>query len=101
MTGLFQDLRYALRQLRRSPGFTTVAVLTLALAIGANSAIFSVVRAVILRSLPFPQADRLTMIWATDTATGQAQDVASYPDFEDWKAQNKSFDSLAAFTTRG
>jgi predicted permease len=98
---LFQDLRYALRQLRRSPGFTAVAVLTLALGIGANSAIFSVVRAVILRSLPFPQANRLTMIWATDTATGQTQDVASYPDFEDWRAQNKSFENLAAFTTRG
>jgi putative ABC transport system permease protein len=101
MPNLFQDLRYALRQLRRNPGFTTVAVLTLALAIGANSAIFSVVRAVLLRALPFPQANRLTMIWVTDSATGQTQDVASYPDFEDWKAQNKSFDSLAAFTTRG
>ena len=78
-----------------------MAVLTLALAIGANSAIFSVVRAVLLRALPFPQANRLTMIWVTDSATGQTQDVASYPDFEDWKAQNKSFDSLAAFTTRG
>ncbi len=101
MQAWLQDIRYALRQLRRSPGFTAIAVLTLALGIGANSAIFSVVRAVILRSLPFPQANRLTMIWATDTATGQTQDVASYPDFEDWRAQNKSFENLAAFTTRG
>jgi putative ABC transport system permease protein len=101
MNGLLHDIRYALRQLRKNPGFTVVVVLTLALGIGANSAIFSVVRAVLLRSLSFPQANRLVLIWATNTARGQTQDVASYSDFEDWRAQSKSFDSVAAFTGRG
>ena len=98
---LVQDVRYSVRTLVRSPGFTAVAVLTLALGIGANTAIFSVVRAVLLRSLSFPQADRLVLIWATNATNGEMHDVASYPDFEDWKAQNKSFENVAAFTTRG
>jgi putative ABC transport system permease protein len=97
---LVQDVRYAVRTLVKSPGFTAVAVLTLALGIGANTAIFSVVRAVLLRSLSFPQANRLVLIWATNATNGEMHDVASYPDFEDWKAQNKSFESVAAFTTR-
>jgi putative ABC transport system permease protein len=84
----------------KSPGFTAVAVLTLALGIGANTAIFSVVRAVLLRSLSFPQANRLVLIWATNATNGEMHDVASYPDFQDWKAQNKSFENVAAFTTR-
>src|ERR1700751_4866701 len=96
-----RDLKYGLRTLMRSPGFTAVAVVTLALGIGANTAIFSVVRAVLLRSLSFPEANRLVLIWATNTANGEMHDVVSYPDFEDWKAQNKSFANVAAFTTRG
>jgi predicted permease len=98
---LVQDVRYSVRTLVKSPGFTAVAVLTLALGIGANTAIFSVVRAVLLRSLSFPHANRLVLIWATNATSGEMHDVASYPDFEDWKAQSKSFESLAAFTTRG
>jgi predicted permease len=98
---LVQDVRYGLRTLMRSPGFTAVAVLTLALGIGANTAIFSVIHAVLLRSLSFPEANRLVLIWATNTTNGELHDVASYPDFEDWKAQSKSFANVAAFTTRG
>ena len=98
---LFQDVRYGLRTLVKSPGFTVVAVLTLALGIGANTAIFSVVRAVLLRTLPLPQANRLVMIWGTNTANGDTHDVVSYPDFEDWRAQNRSFERVAAFTNRG
>ena len=98
---LVQDVRYGLRTLMKSAGFTTVAVLTLALGIGANTAIFSVVRAVLLRSLPLPHANRLVMIWGTNKANGDMHDVISYPDFEDWKAQSKSFENMAAFTNRG
>ena len=98
---LMRDVRFAARTLRRNPGFTIVAVLTLALGIGANTAIFSVVNAVLLRPLPFAHADRLVLIWATNTKSGDTTDVASYPDFEDWRRQSRSFDAMAAFTTRG
>jgi putative ABC transport system permease protein len=94
----WQDFRYGLRTLRKNPGFTCVAVLTLALGIGANTAIFSVVNAVLLRPLPFPQANRLVMVFATNG--GNRQDVTSYPDFADWKEQSHSFEALAAFTDR-
>ena len=97
---LWQDSRYAARMLRRNPGFTAVAVLTLALGIGANSAIFSMVNAVLLRPLPYADSGRLVMVWATDRGNGLKEDVASYPDFEDWKAQAKSFEGMAAITNR-
>jgi predicted permease len=97
---LFQDLRYAFRMLRKSPGFTCVAVLTLALGIGANTAIFSAINAVLLRPLPFANAHRLVFVWATDRQRGVEEDVSSYPNFEDWKAQSKTLEALAAFTTR-
>lgn len=97
---LVQDLRFGARMLRRDPAFTAVATLTLALGIGANSAIFSVVDAVLLRPLPFRQADRLVLIWATDARRGTSEDVVSYPTFEDWKTGGKSFAGMAAFTTR-
>ena len=97
---LLQDLRFALRMLRKSPGFTSVALLTLALGIGANTAIFSAINAVLLRPLPFPNAHRLVFVWATDSQRGITEDVSSYPNFEDWKAQSKTLDRLAAFTTR-
>ena len=96
---MLNDLRYALRQLIKSPGFTFVAVLTLALGIGANSAIFSVIDAVLLRSLPFPNPDRLTMVWATAPQhPGEDQAVHSYPDFRDLRAQNHTFAAMAAYT---
>ena len=80
---LFQDLRYALRQLRRSPGFTSVCLITLALGIGANTAMFSVVQGVILAPLPFPQANRLVFLW--EKRPGVPQLDVSYPNFEDWE----------------
>lgn len=101
LENLVRDLRFAVRMLRRNPGFTAVAVATLALGIGVNTAIFSVVNAVILRPLPFPEPARLVLIWATNMETGRTEDVASYPDFADWQARSRSFERLAAFTTRG
>ena len=86
------DLRFALRQLRKSPGFTIVAVLTLALGIGANSAIFSVVNAVLLRPLPYPQPERL--VYLNETATGTDVSIA-LPDYVDWRRDSTSFQHLA------
>jgi hypothetical protein len=97
---LVQDVRFGARMLRKTPTFTIVVVLTLGLGIGANAAIFSVVNAVLLRPLPFHDPDHLMWIWATNERSGVRDDVASYPDFEDWRAQAASFESMAAFTWR-
>jgi len=87
------DLRFAFRQLRKSPGFTFVAVLTLALGIGANTAIFSVINAVLLRPLPYPHADRIVTL--SESAPGQPETAISWPNFLDWKAESTVFDALA------
>jgi putative ABC transport system permease protein len=97
MTGLLQDLRYALRQLRKSPGFTAVAVLTLALGIGANTAIFSVVNAVLLRPLPYPNAGQLVMLWEQNPHRGWFENIISGENFLDWQKQNRVFAGMAAF----
>src|SRR6266480_1524532 len=94
-----EDVLYALRVLRKNPGFTATAILTLALGIGANTAIFSVVNAVLLRPLPFKDATRLVLIFAT-AKDGNRTDVATYPDFADWRNQNRSFSDLAAYANR-
>ena len=93
MGTLLQDLRYALRVLRKSPGFTIAAVLTLALAIGANAVVFSVMNAFILRPLNVPQAQSLYgIVRGHDTAMNE-----SYPDYLDLRDRNRSFDGLVAF----
>src|SRR5262245_49299816 len=97
MYTFFQDLRYGARMFLRKPGFTLVVVLTLGLGIGANTAIFSVVNAVLLRSLPYHEADRLVVLRAMlrrDGAT--AIRSISYPDFIDWRERNSSFEKIAA-----
>ena len=95
-----QDVRYAVRTLRRHRTFTSVAVGTLALGIGVNTALFSIVNAVLLRPLPFPDSQRLVQITAARTNAGGVSSVASYPDFEDWRAESTAFAGMAAFTAR-
>lgn len=97
MADLWQDLRYSVRVLTRSPAFTTAAVLTLALGIGATTAIFSVLDAVLLRTPPLADAERLTMIWETDRASSTTREPASYPDYLDFKDRSRQFAQLAAF----
>ena len=94
MLNLLRDLRYSLRTLRKAPGFSIVAVMVLALGIGANTAIFSVVNSVVLRPLPFPGADRLALIWETDLKDGIKREGPSAPNFLDWKEQSQSFDEM-------
>ncbi len=97
MHSLLQDLRYALRQLRHARAFTVTAVITLALGVGANTAIFSTVYALLLRSLPFPDASRLVLIEETHPHAGIVS--AGYQDYLDWRSQARSFDQLAAYST--
>src|ERR1051325_8172174 len=93
----WKDLRYGARKLRKSPGFALVAVMTLALGIGANTAIFSVVNAVLLRPLPFAEPERLVMVFGTNARRNSFSRPHSYLNFADMRAQNKTFDSLAAY----
>ncbi len=90
---MLTDLRYALRQLRKSPGFTIVAVFTLALGIGANTSIFSVVNAVLLRPLPYPDSDRLVIF--SQTSASQPEISISFPDYLDYRRDNRVFEHLA------
>lgn len=93
---LLNDVAYAFRTLLRAPGFTVAAVVTLALGIGANTAIFSVVNGVLLRPLPFPEADRIYMVWNHNTREGIERDITSFPNFRDWRDQGEVWDGLAA-----
>src|SRR3984885_15442992 len=95
IASLGQDLRYALRQCRKSPGFTAVATITLALGIGANTAIFSVVEGVVLAPLPYFEPDRLVMVWENNPRFPRVWD--SYPNFQDWQRSARSFQQMVAF----
>jgi putative ABC transport system permease protein len=95
MNNLWQDLRYGARMLLKNPGFTLIAVITLALGIGANTAIFSVVNAVLLRALPYPQPERLVVL-TEKTREGQRMGVA-YPNFQDWRERAQSFTEMVGF----
>ena len=95
-----QDIRYALRTLRKSPGFTFVAVFALAVGIGGNTAIFSLVDAIRSRALPYPEPDRLVQLWGNVQRTRVERRGASYPDYLDWRAESKSFEDIAALDTQ-
>ncbi|QSQ25651.1 ABC transporter permease [Pyxidicoccus parkwayensis] len=97
LDALVQDVRYALRTLRKAPAFSLVAVLTLALGIGATTALFSVVRGVLLKPLPFPAPERLVRVWQASPVLDAPRTPLASPDFEDWKARQKSFTELGAW----
>jgi predicted permease len=97
MTGLFQDLRYALRQLRKNPGFTFTAVLTLALGIGANVAVFSIVNGIILRPLPVPQPQQIAVLAAQQQGAPLGVYYLSYPELVDFREQSDAFTDLFAY----
>jgi putative ABC transport system permease protein len=96
-----QDARYAARSLRKSPGFTLVAAITLALGVGANAAIFGVVNTVMLRPLPFKNPDGLVRVWESNIERDRPTFAVSHPNFLDWRSQSQSFQSLAASSNAG
>ncbi|MGE0127010.1 MAG: ABC transporter permease [Blastocatellales bacterium] len=100
MNTLFQDIRYGFRGLWRNPGFAIIAVLSLALGIGANTAIFSLVNAVLIRSLPFHDPDRLVMVWEDASFAGFPRNTPAPANYADWKSQNQVFEDMAAIATR-
>lgn len=94
VNSMWQDLRFGLRMLRKSPGFTVVAVLTLALGIGATTAIFSVFKAVVLQPLPFPEPDRLVTVWERGPKHGDDRESVNRQLYADWKEQNEVFSDM-------
>src|SRR6185369_2535602 len=99
MDTLIKDLRFGVRTLLKRPGFTAAAVLTLALGIGACTAIFSVVHAVVLQPLPYPHPERLVMLWETDKNGDQTN--VGYPTFAEWRSQTQSFEAMSAMSYWG
>ena len=97
METLWQDMKYGARMILKSPGFALVAVLSLALGIGVNTAIFSVVDAVLLRPLPYKNPDRLVLLWSTAASQGLPISSTAPPDYREWRKQNHAFDDVAAF----
>jgi len=93
-----QDLRYGLRMLLKHLGFTTVAILTLALGIGANTVVFSVVNSILLKPMPYPEANRLAFVWSTEVSQGASVLPTAPPDFREWRARNGVFEGLGACT---
>src|SRR5688572_13969738 len=96
MSNFIKDLRHGARSLWKRPGFTVTALLTLALGIGANTAVFSIVHAVLLRPLPFPAQEQLVVAWEKDTAANTPFVELSVAAIRDWQAQSQSFTALAA-----
>src|SRR5512143_691282 len=97
MANFLFDLKYGLRTLLRTPGFTIVAVLTMALGIGANTAIFSVLESVLVRPLPYAEPDRLVLLWGDTPAQNNRRAQVSFTDVEDWRRSTTPFEDIAAF----
>src|SRR5215211_2291877 len=100
MTGFWQDLRQALRSMWKQPGFTLVAAITLALGIGANTAIFSVINALILNPLQITEAERVVALWRT-ARDKRDKGPASYLDLQEWRTQSSSFEAIAGYKPNG
>ena len=98
METLLKDIRYGIRNLSKRPGFTAIAVITLVLGIGANTAIFSVVNAILLRPLPYRDPSRLTQLWEAKASKGRNEIPASYPNFVDWRDRNGVFENVVAYS---
>src|SRR5919107_3475579 len=97
MGNLIQDVRYGARVLLKSPGFALVSVLTLALGIGANTGVFSVVSAVLVRPLGYPEAERLVKVWEDESAAGLSSQATVAPgNYFDWKSQNQTLEGMSA-----
>ncbi|MBV9435015.1 MAG: ABC transporter permease, partial [Acidobacteria bacterium] len=97
MDRLFQDLKFSARTLRKSPGFALIAIVTLALGIGANTAAFSVIDAVLLRPLAYPESERLVQVYETDSAHGVSHGPISAYNFSEWQNQASAFEHMAAY----
>ena len=100
LENLFQDIRFGLRMLGKNPGFTAVAVITLALGIGANTAIFSVINAALLRPLPYPRPDRLVLVWESAPFFGLRDSPVAPANYKDWKGRSHSFEEMGALEDR-
>jgi predicted permease len=101
MQTLIQDLRYGVRMLYKNPGFTLIAIATLALGIGANTTIFSVINALLLQPIPFPEADRLVLVLESQANQPQSRNLVSAPNYQDWQRQNDVFANMAIFDSAG
>src|SRR6266550_8924943 len=97
MNSFWQDLRYGLRMLIKHKGFTAVAVLSLALGIGANTAIFTLIEGVLLRPLPYPDAERMVVLWGTRVENGESQILTSWPDWISWNEQQQALEGIGSF----
>ena len=97
MESLRSDITYAIRNLWKRPGFTIIAVLTLALGIGANTAIFSAVHSLLLKPLPWPELDRVVAIWDKSPSRGYDHNEVTFANYLDWQAQSQSFEQLALY----
>src|ERR1044071_767889 len=97
MTTLLQDIRYGFRMLLKSPGVTLAAVVSLALGIGANTAIFSVVNSILLKSLPYAEPDRVVLLWGDSSAEGNHRNQVSATDVDDWRRESTAFEEVSTF----
>jgi predicted permease len=98
---LWQDFRYGVRMSLKQPSFTVIVIITLALGIGANTTIFSVINSLLLKSIPFPDADRLALVWGKQTNDPDSRNIVSAPNYQDWQRQNDVFTNMAIFDSAG